>query len=156
MSIATVSTNYTNRLVDINIAGGKDPNKAGLSTVTCTFGTTSSYVTGIQKLVQRYAICLMTTLGSQVDTPSFGTSFPNMLGGNYAQYDIQHKLVFANAKIITEFREYQQARTLPLDEQVATIIINSVTYDAGVLNVQLTLSTLAGDSVEYILPLPMT
>ena len=155
-NITSVSSNYTNRTTDINIGGAKNPTTGGLAKLTFEFGATSSVITGVQKLVQRYCISLMTTLTSQESTPTFGTAFATSIGGNVTASDIYHQLVFANNKIINEFREYQRTTTLdlPLDEQIDTVTIKSLTYTVGVLNLQLSISTLAGNSVEYILPLP--
>jgi len=153
MSIANTTTDYTGRTIDINIAGSKDGRS--LSPMTMSFGNTSSYMTGVQKLVQRYTISLLTKLGSQTDTPGFGTNFITSLQGNLTASDIEHILVFANAKVISEFRKYQESTDgLPLDEQINTVTIDSLTYELGVLNLKLSISTLAGNTIDYILPIP--
>jgi hypothetical protein len=153
MSIANITTDYTGRTIDINIAGSKDgKNKSAMS---LSFGDTSSHVTGVQKLVQRYTIALLTKLGSQTDTPTFGTDFISALQGNLTASDIEHILVFANAKVISEFREYQEStEALPLDEQINTVSIDTLTYELGVLNLKLSISTMAGNTIDYILPIP--
>jgi hypothetical protein len=52
-------------------------------------------------------------------------------------------------------RKYQETVDgIPLDEQINTITINALTYEAGVLKLKLSISTLAGNTVEYVLPLP--
>ncbi len=153
MSIANVTTDYTDRTIDINISGAKDGRTT--SAMALSFGDTSSYITGVQKLVQRYSISLLTAIGSQPDTPDAGTSFVTSLRGNLTAADIEHVIVFANAKIIAEFREYQDATDgLPLDEQINTVTIDSITYEQGVLNLKLSISTMAGDTIDYILPIP--
>ncbi len=155
MSISSVTTNYTGRKKDINIFGYKNPNVQTISTATLTFGRVSSYCAGVQKLVQRYTISLFTKLGSQTFYPNFGTNFVSSIENAQAQQELQHDLVFANAIVISEFRQYQAVNPdLPLDEQIQTVTINEISYAEGVLYLNLSILTLAGDSVQYILPLP--
>ena len=75
MPISGTTTDYTNRTVDILILGGVNPLISGPQTDTLTFGSPSQYVTGVQKLIQRYAIFLFTALGTQSNYPDFGTAF---------------------------------------------------------------------------------
>ncbi len=155
MSISSVTSDYTGRTRDVNIFGYKNPNTQSLSTVSLTFGSVSSFCSGVQKLLQRYTICLLTKLGSQKDFPDFGTKFVSALENAQAQQELQHDLVFANALVISLFRDYQKENPdLPLDEQLQTVTIDQFDYDSGVLYLHLSILTLAGDAVQYILPLP--
>jgi len=63
MPISSTTTNYSGRKKDIHIFQGVDPSK--VSDINPSFGKISNYCAGVQKLVQRYAICLLTELGSQ-------------------------------------------------------------------------------------------
>ena len=153
--ITSVTTDYTGRQKDINIFGYKNPNTQTISTASLSFGRVSSYCAGVQKLLQRYTIALLTKLGSQTTYPDFGTDFTSSLESSQTSQDLQHALVFANALVISEFRQYQAVNSgLPLDEQIQTVTINALTYTQGVLYLNLSILTLAGDAVQYILPLP--
>lgn len=155
MSISNVSSDYTGRTKDINIFGYKNPLTQTVSTAAMSFGATSSYCTGVQKLMQRYTIMFLTNLGSQPNYPTFGTDFVTTVSSTQSGADMTHVYVFANKLVIDAFREYQQVtKNLPTDEQLQTVLLKSISYDSGVLNLAITFLTSAGDTVDYILPLP--
>jgi len=157
MSISGVTTDYTGRKKDINIFGYKNPSIQQTSMATLSFGPTSSYCAGVQKLIQRYVIMFLTNLGSQQFYPDFGTSFVPSLSASQSGTDLTHVYVFANKLVIDNFRAYQSTHTdLPLDEQIQTVLLNSISYENGIMNLSITFLTLSGDTVDYILPLPQT
>jgi len=159
MPISNFSTDYTGRLKDIHIMRGCFPEQGGIQRVTLGFGDVAAFCAGVQKLVQRYVVCLLTELGSQSDFPSFGTDFGKTVlgGGNVSMSDIKHIINLANFKVITEFKKYQANNPgLPLDEQINTASCTSIAYTNGTVSVTMALLTMAGEDVTFLLPLPVT
>lgn len=159
MPITSVSSNYSGRLKDLCIADGIKGNTDKVQPMSLTFGKLSSYCAGVQKLVQRYAIMLMTKLGSQKDYPDFGTDFITNLnsGRNVSGQDFSYTFNFASWDVIKEMKTYQVANPeMPLDEQINTATLENynVVKDAVQLNVRLT--TMAGTNIQFIMPLPTT
>ena len=147
MSIAGTSTNYTGRLLDINISGNLNPLSSNAQPVTYSFGKPSQFVAGVQKLIQRYLISLMnTSLVSQL----IGSSASNVQTAN---------TIFntCNWTVVQAFRSSQSTQlTSPLDEQLDTVQLTSTTSSAANnINFSLQLTTMAGASVTFLLPLPL-
>jgi hypothetical protein len=156
MPISGTSTDYTGRTKDLHIFQGVDPSRS--VQVTPSFGKISNYCTGIQKLVQRYAICLMTELGSQANYPDFGTSLISTLMNSHRprnKADVFPVFNKANLKVLDRFRAYQRAHTdLPVDEQLSTALLKDVTSDLYSVGLTIALYPLTADPVTFILPLP--
>jgi hypothetical protein len=159
MAITGTTTDYSFRTVDILIMGGINPLSPDIQKDTLTFGKPSQQVTGVQKLIQRYAINMMTVLGSQVNYPTYGTNFVKSLltMSGVTTNAATHLFNFANMKTISEFRAYQAANpNLPLDEQLNTATLLSFNSSGDTINIQISISTLAGQNLIFVLPLPLT
>lgn len=157
MPIDSITTDYTGRTIDIHIFQGVNPK--GEATVNPSFGKISNYCTGIQKLIQRYTISLLSTIGSQVNFPNFGTNLLNTLNnGNYQLNiaDLGHIFNFASAKVINELKQYQRTNTVPDDEALDTAILNSVSYSNNTVYFTVQIYPVQQPSVNFILPLPLT
>lgn len=160
MAISNVSTDYSNRKRDIHILQGVKATQMGKAKITPSFGKISNYCAGVQKLVQRYTISFFTIAGSQDHFAEFGTSFLQKISSarrNMTKEEIGHLFNFANAKIITEFKQYQADNPdQPLDEQIAKATLLNASALGDTLNLDIKIITLAGDVVEFLLPLPET
>lgn len=158
MPINGTSVNYSGRTKDVNIAGAVKGDKQGRQPMTLTFGRISSYCSGVQKLVQRYAIALLTRSGSQSRFEDFGTDLLDGLNGGRlsSRQEFLHVFNLASWAVIKEFKEYQAENPdLPLDEQINTATLESYDITGDTITVHVTITTLAGSSVTFITPLPI-
>ena len=160
MAITGTTTNTSGRLQDLLIFQGLSASQYNVAQpVTVSFGTVSSYTVGIQKLVQRYAIALLTSLASQPDYSTFGTSFSSSLAVGGAGFDgiaLRHTFNLANLQVQELFSTYQNTTTgLPLDEQLAYATLLDFSFSPGSLSLTISITSLAGSSVEYVLPFPV-
>lgn len=158
MAIKSVSNDYTGRKKDINLAYKINPTDPNIQAVNLQFGPVSSFVAGTQKLIQRYIISLLTIKGSQPDYETFGTDFLSSLQGTNVlnRQDFKHIFNFANWKVISEFRKYQGANPdQPLDEQLNTATLESFVADRGKVTLRIKIVTLAGEIIDFLLPLPI-
>jgi len=159
MPISEVTTDYAGRTRDINVLGPVDPSLSSVFVHPGTIGNPSSYITGVQKLVQRYAISFMTVLGSQPDFSDFGTRFSEAIyaGALISNNDIQHLFAFANDLVLQDFREYQSENTdLPEDEQIDTAYFDGSELVGSTAIIRIIIQALSGESVPFVLPLPNT
>ena len=156
MAISNITTNYTGRTIDLHIFQGV--NAPNASDITPSFGLISNYCSGVQKLVQRYAILLLTELGSQELYPDFGSDLLTKLtstSNNYNRSDLFTLFALANVKVSDVILAYQIENPLPLDEQldVATLEEIVTTTDGGVA-LRVNISTRAVGAIDFLLPLP--
>jgi hypothetical protein len=156
MPISGTSTDYSTRKKDIHILQGVNPNQ--LSRITPSFGRISNYCAGVQKLIQRYAIALLTELGSQTKYPDFGSTLLRTLNNrNFKnnKADVFHIFNFANAAVVTSFRAYQaKTKNLPDDEQLATAQLKDVVVSNDSVSLSIQLYTVDTNAVVFLLPIP--
>jgi hypothetical protein len=158
MAIASISSNYIGRKKDISIFQYPDASKLGEQTVAPKFGKSARFCTGVQKVVQAYAVILMTNLSSQENYPSFGTDFLYTLQGGISPVDsLLAAQVFniASYKAVSTLKTYQASNdSIPLDEQIASAELTNISLYGGQAAFDVTIKTEAGDNVEFIVPLP--
>lgn len=158
MAISNVTTDYSNRTLDVHIFQGVNP--YGAASVDPSFGRISNYCTGVQKLVQRYAILLLTTLGSQPNFPDFGTALLTNITQttyNLNNSDLGHLFNFASAKVIGIMQNYQRAnKGIPEDEQLNTAVLNNVSFSNGTVYFDVQIYPVNRDALSFVLPLPLT
>lgn len=156
MAISGTTTDYTGRKKDLNIFQGLNaPNK---SSIILGFGEVSNFCAGIQKLVQRYAITLLTELGSQEAFPDFGSTLMTRLHNsalNLNIIDVTGLFNLANARVIRQFRQYQSANPSEFpDEELNTTYLQGVSVNGDQVGLRIKILSMAGEVVEYVVPLP--
>lgn len=156
MPISSITTDYSGRTVDLHIMQGVNP--AVNSDISPSFGDISGFCSGIQKLVQRYTICLMTAISSQSNFPNFGTSFiPTLLNGavRFNKGDISALFNFSNADVVSLFRDYQRKTpNIPQDEQLNTATLESINVISNNVYLTIKLIPVAASAVTFVVPLP--
>ncbi|HEY8400052.1 MAG TPA: hypothetical protein VIK89_02250 [Cytophagaceae bacterium] len=158
MPISGITTNYVGRSIDIHIMQGVDPKKADAHPVTLSFGKISNYCTGIQKLVQRFAILLLTELGSQPNSPEFGSSLLLDLRKTSSQANIGELTGLINTacmNVVSFLRNFQRTSELPADEQIDTAVLQSVQTSGGRIDIRIGILNMEGASTVFITPLPI-
>lgn len=159
MAITGFTTDFTGRTLDINVLKVSTYTDGQLQPTTVAFGNPSQYITGIGKLVQKYAILFLTKVGSQVNYPTFGTEFLATLSAGNAgisRLDVLHLFNFANLDVLGILKPYQSANpTMPTDEQLQSAIMSSFSYNSGILNITISITSVAGTNVVFVLPIPL-
>lgn len=153
--------NYSNRQIDVELLQSilepnVDPQRVNVALVTK--GT--KIVTGMEKLVQRYALILLSDRGGVHFDPTFGTTLmSDMANGN-----IQNKgtllTSFSMANLgVTKIMRDEDALTAtygsqPLDEQLQTATLVDATIDTATATVYLkvSLTTRAGANMVFVIP----
>lgn len=146
--VSGVSTDYTNRLQDLHISGGLNFLSSSVQPVTYKFGTVTKYIAGPQKLIQRFVISL---INSGLVEELIGSTASNI-------QTARNVFNLHKGDIVKLYRDYQNnldADTIPLDEQLDTVQLISVTSSLDTIKFSVKLITKAGDTVTLLLPLPL-
>jgi len=151
---------YSDRLVDVELLQTVQRPTQSVQPlqINITFG--QRVVTGMQKLVQRYIVLLLTELEDVHFAPEQGTSFwTDMLRGaanNAGQVELA--FAFANVDAISQLKlEEASVSTfgaIPDDERVDRVQLLSFTVDqaTGVLDLQIEITNKTGDAYVYVVP----
>lgn len=172
MAISSIGSDYTGRLKDISILQYPDPTFSpadvtstsfaqavyAKQTVTPRFGKMTRYCAGVQKLVQRYTILLLTGLGSQPFFPEFGTAFmPSVQSGlsPTSRLLATQYFMLANYSVIVTLKAYQiDNPDIPTDERLANAELTDISLQGDYASFKVAITTEAGDDINFLVPLP--
>ena len=154
-SPAYLGAHLTQRLLygwgtyDVHIMQGVAPR--GDRLITLSFGLQPTVALGVQKLVARLVLWLMTRKGSDLIDPEYGSILMSQMIGNEA---MQARINVAQA-LDDAVLQWQQADDagLPADEQLMGIELLSLAAVQGSLVLRIKIVTRAGDNVQAVLPL---
>lgn len=158
MGISATTTNYTGRKKDISIFQNPDGGIEGAQTVLPFFGKNPRFCAGVQKLVQKYAVILLTNVASQPNYPEFGTAFLRTIQGGIDPTDqIAAAQIFniANYDTVATLRAHQSTdSTIPADERIYSAALTGIALYSTYISFDVTIITEGGDSIEFVVPLP--
>lgn len=141
-----ISTDYSGRLKDIYVSGPLNPLSSAAQNVSYSFGKTSKFIAGVQKLIQRYLISLINS--------GLVEKLQAISGNNI--YIAKKLFLMHNSSVVDSFRNYQNSNPSTfLDEQLDTVQLTSITSTGTIINISLQLNTKAGTNVTFLLPLPL-
>jgi hypothetical protein len=157
MPVKSVTTDYTSRKRDISILQTPDARISGEQTVQPSFGYTGKFCAGVQKLIQRYAITLLTDIESQENYPNFGTNFLYSLN-RYSFVDavrVQQLFTLANYAAVNTLQVYQNSQIdMPADEKIVSAKLQNIVISRGSASFSIAITTETGSVVDFLLPLP--
>lgn len=158
MGIAKTTTDYTGRKKDINLFELPDAANPDRQAVLPKFGKNARFCAGVQKLIQKYAIILLTNVNSQVNYPDFGTDLLYTLQGGISPVDqLRAAQIFnlASYDAVNTLKNYQiEHAEIPLDERISSATLSSITLYGGMASFDVSLTTEAGSSIDFVVPLP--
>lgn len=158
MAIAGVTTDYTGRKKDISILQYPDATLVDAQTVSPKFGKNTRFCAGVQSLVQKYVVILLTNLESQEKYPDFGTNFMYTLQAGISPTDrLLAAQIFnlASYKTVNTIKEYQQEHAdIPSDERIVKATLTDISLRGGSVGFDVTITTEAEDTIQFIIPLP--
>jgi hypothetical protein len=159
MPVNSIISDYTGRKKDLSILQHPDATLTGPQTVKPAFGAPSRFCAGIQKLIQKYAIILLTNIESQPNYPEFGTRFIANLSTNNSIDRILARQIFAiaNATAIRTLQNYQiKNKNIPSDERMDSATLRNIVVDPriGSVSFDIAITSDAGETVDFLLPLP--
>lgn len=157
------TTDYSNRQIDLEIMQTiVKPASITMLALSLTQYPVKA-VTGMQKLAQRFAVTFLTQLGDVHFDQTFGTEFWSNLvhgsGQNTGQLRVVLTLASSEAAALISNDDVDAVYGIvPADEQLAnaTLLDFNVDTATGTLYLQIGLTSKAGDSYVYVVPLPLT
>lgn len=117
---------------------------------------TPRIVTGIEKLVQRYALLFLNALGSTKFRPDHGTNLiPRAAQGLiYNMATLESSAAEANLFASSQIRLADEGEDMPDDERLVSSEITDLVFvrTAAQVKISIRLTTAAGQSYVYIIP----
>lgn len=149
------STDYAGRKVDLLIFQGAAPE--GRQAIR--LGLTNEVTTGIQKLVQSFALLFLTKRGSIPNVPDLGTEFITAMQQGQIRDEASVKSEFALAKerVRQTLALAANEMDLPDDEIFEDAELESFVLDKASSKLSLTVrvSSVAGEARVVFLPVPL-
>jgi len=131
---------------------------AGPQNIAVSFGKNGQFCAGLQKIIQKYTIILLTELGSQPNYPTFGTDFLNVLQGGFSPIDsLRASQIFnlASYVAVNALKTYQASRDdIPDDERIVSATLTNISLYNGSVAFDVAIATEAGSAMNFLIPLP--
>jgi len=135
-----------------------DAMMAGPQNITLAFGKHGQFCAGLQKIIQKYAIVLLTNIGTQLNYPTFGTNFLATMQGGVSSVDrLRATQIFnlASYDAVNLLKNYQTSRNdIPDDERIVSATLQAITLYNGAASFDVAIATEAGSSMNFLIPLP--
>jgi hypothetical protein len=151
------TTDYSKRMIDLFIFQGAKP--LGDQLIAPGFGPGSGQITsGIQKLVQKWAILFLTEIGSMEYHAELGTRFLTLASqGAIRDVTTARSEFQLGAQLVQNTLAALETAATPADEKLASAELTSVEVDraAGRLNMSVTITSEAGSAHAVLLPIPV-
>ena len=151
-----MTTSYSGRTVDLLLLQFI-PMPTSETQVTPSVISEPRVVSGIEKLVQRYALLFLTQLGSVKNRESEGTEFLRLLGTGhiYDENTLRAYANSANVNVVSQIRQEDADMDTAEDEALSKAEISAIAIDrsTATVSVTVTITAKSGDSYTYITPL---
>jgi hypothetical protein len=158
MAISSKTYDYTGRKKDISILLSANPSVVGKQQVTVGIGKKGKFCAGIQKVIQKYAVILLTNLKSQENFPDFGTSFLYSLNSGINPIDkiaVTQLFNLASYKTVNTLLDYQiVTRGIPDDEKIDKAYLRDIVLSYNTVSFDVQIEVASGDSTSFLIPLP--
>jgi len=144
----------TIKTFDIHFEGVPQEELTGIQGLTFGAYSKSIGVRGVQKMVNRFLKCMLTSLGTDLSDPDYGTPLASAFLGNVDRGTLvtlaRRSVIAAEAKV----KEYDAEYALNDEERLSVARIDDVYTDDSLNGVFLTitLKNVAGVSVKVLLP----
>lgn len=157
MAIKNITTDYTGRKKDISILHSPDASSPDTQDVAPKFGKSVAFCGGVQSLVQRYMVLLLTNVNSQPLYPEFGVNFLHTLQQGISPVDrlaAAQIFTLASYSAVVQLQAYQSTkRDIPTDERIANAQLLRMSLLGGYVAFDVKINTEAGESVDFVVPL---
>ena len=159
-AIFPTNTNYANRQVDVELLQTVTQPANLVPVTVSTVRTAPKMVTGIEKLVQRYTLLLLTHTGTVHFDQAQGGDLLTLVFGGYVQDAGQLNYAFASANSIVVAALYAEDintdvyGVVPDDEQIssATLLDAQVDRNTATAYLRIRINSKAGTSFEFVVP----
>ena len=160
MSISGTTTDYTDRQLDLELLQSIAIPAGSQAVSVSTALKPPKVVAGVEKVVQRYTLLFLTTVGDMIYDREQGTNFISavMRGNIHDRAGLQTYFAASNDAVLAQMAS-DDAKTdvygaMPLDEQIDSAQLLDFDIDFGTATVKLSveITTKAGTSIEFVVP----
>ena len=145
----SISTDYTGRTVDLSIF----PTIAISMVPVGDSIDPSRAIAGPSKLAQNFLRILMTPLGTYASNVDFGSNFMLRLKNGSIKFPVDLSQAFSAEALRVQLQmQKMYAANTPDDEKLGTISLQNFTINRGVVQLTINLTTVAGSSASFLLP----
>lgn len=113
-------------------------------------------VSGIEKMVQRYALCFINAIGSTRFMPSHGTEIvPDVMSGKvYSMATLETSAAIANLSALEQIQAADSGEDTPDDERLVNAVVTDLEFSRqkAMVRISVRLTSAAGESFVYIIP----
>lgn len=113
-------------------------------------------VTGVEKMVQRYALCFINSIGSTKFMPDHGTEIVDDVksGRVYSMATLETAAAMANMSALDQVRAADLEEDTPDDERLVDAVVTGLEFSrrSSKVRISVTLTSAAGYSYEYVIP----
>ena len=151
MTISRKLSKYPNRSFDFTVMHGAA--KTGSTLVDFSLVKDGGAVcTGLQKLAQRYVLCLMTDIGSMTFNSRRGCSFMKDVMRARDEDAVATAFQFARMDVAQQLRN-EETDDMPDSEKYGSSELIDVSFFGDTLSIAIELQSVSGDSSDIILPI---
>ena len=147
MNLIKKLSKYGNRTFDYAVVHGAEIGKDKVAELSIVRPGVS---TGMQKLMQRYIIELLTPY-NDLKFHTTGCDFVKDSLGAFSEDQVRNAFAFANASISNRIRA--ASSDLPADERLDSAELTDVSFIGDTISVSIALHNQAGSEYEIILPI---
>ena len=151
MTISRKLSKYPDRSFDFTVMHGAA--KTGSTLVDFSLVKDGGAVcTGLQKLIQRYVLCLMTDVGSMIFNSRRGCSFMKSIMQARDEDAVTTAFQFARMDVAQQLQN-EETDDMPDSEKYASSELLDVSFFGDTLSIAIKLQSVSGDSSDIILPI---
>lgn len=142
---------YKDRSFDISVLHGAVPQGETELDISL-FQKGGAVCTGIQKLVQRFFILMVTPRGSMTFAPQRGSDFLKSVSGAHSESAVRIAFQFALMDVRAQLKA-EETDSLPADERFQNAELLEAVFFGDSLSLSVALTSQAGITEEIILPI---
>lgn len=156
IQLTGTTAQYTGRTVDLLLFDGATATReAELTPALVQPGQSGALIAGVEKLVQRFLLELLTEIGSLHYDPTRGTTFISQIRAGTVQTSQDLFMAFSSSELIlrNSLRLEEDSETDPADERYQSSELLSATLSGDRAQLSFRLISLAGTARTVLYPL---
>lgn len=151
----STAANYANRRIDLVFLQGVTlSGKKTLAQQLFNENNAGQVCTGIQKLIQRWILRLLTPVGTMKFNPTRGTTFMRDMLSAYNETDVDTVFRLANMDATRQIIQ-EETPSMPSDERLNHVELLDITFTDYSVIIKVRMYSQTGDSSPVVLPISL-
>jgi hypothetical protein len=111
-------------------------------------GSTQTPMSGFYATIMQWVKCFLTTPGTDLSDPAYGTRAAGLIGGNYSDSNYIRDVVTTSVATATAtIQSYQAGQGLADADRLSGVQVSNLNIGPGQVDIYLTFTNMAGASV---------